>query len=187
MPYIENTDTQSSIRGKIEVSASVKEQAFLKKQAVCTFDEYSANTYMNQIIKSTMIHLLRADIPKSRKKEIKRLLLYFGDVDEINLNAVNWHINYNRNNQTYQMLIAICNLIVKGLLQSNADGSTKVMEYLDEQRMCRLYEKFILEYYRKEFKGIITANASQIAWWVDDGFTELLPEMQTDIMLSYQE
>jgi len=32
---------------------------------------------------------------------------------------------------------------------------------LDEQRMCRLYEKFILEYYRKEFPRI-SVNASQI-------------------------
>lgn len=37
------------------------------------------------------------------------------------------------------------------------------MDFLDEQRMCRLYEKFILEYYRKEFPKI-TANASKIDW-----------------------
>ena len=33
------------------------------------------------------------------------------------------------------------------------------MEFVDEQHMCRLYEKFILEYYRKEnhvYDGTIT-------------------------------
>ena len=42
----------------------------------------------------------------------------------------------------------------KGLLQTNTDGTTRLMDFLDEQRMCRLYEKFILEYYRKEFPKI---------------------------------
>lgn len=49
--------------------------------------------------------------------------------------------------------------------------------------MCRLYEKFILEYYRKEHPELI-ANASQIPWQLDDGFSDMLPIMQSDIMLS---
>ena len=49
--------------------------------------------------------------------------------------------------------------------------------------MCRLYEKFILEYYRKHYSGI-KANPSQIPWQLDDGISDMLPVMQTDIMLS---
>lgn len=60
------------------------------------------------------------------------------------------------------------------------------MEFVDEQHMCRLYEKFILEYYRKEYLEI-TANASQIPWQLDDGIGAMLPVMQTDIMLTYKE
>ena len=59
------------------------------------------------------------------------------------------------------------------------------MDFFDEQRMCRLYEKFILEYYKKHFPQIRTA-ASQIDWALDDGIGTLLPTMQSDIMLSYQ-
>ena len=81
------------------------------------------------------------------------------------------------------MLISICYLVVKGLLQTQSDGSTKLMDFLDEQRMCRLYEKFILEYYRREFKNQITANASQIPWQLDNGESSMLPVMQSDIML----
>ena len=49
--------------------------------------------------------------------------------------------------------------------------------------MCHLYEKFLLEYYRKEHPEL-TANASQISWQLDDGENQMLPKMQTDIMLS---
>ena len=55
------------------------------------------------------------------------------------------------------------------------------MEFFDEQRMCHLYEKFLLEYYRKEHPEL-SANASQIAWQLDDSENQLLPKMQTDIM-----
>jgi len=104
-------------------------------------------------------------------------------VDVLDVHTINWNIRYDRNNQTYRMLISICYLVVKGLLQTNTDGSTRLMDFIDEQRMCRLYEKFILEYYRKEHPEI-TARASQIPWQLDDGFGDMLPVMQSDITLA---
>lgn len=56
------------------------------------------------------------------------------------------------------------------------------MDFIDEQRMSRLYEKFILEYFRREYPGI-TVNSSQIPWQLDDDMNAMLPVMQTDIML----
>ena len=184
--YIEQTESLSSIRGRIEISESIKTRSMLKKQLICSYDEFSVNSYMNRIIKTTMELLLRADISKARKKELKKLLVFFGDVELLDVHVINWNVQYNRNNQTYRMLISICYLVVKGLLQTNSDGTTKLMDFLDEQRMCRLYEKFILEYYRREFPQI-SASVSQIPWAVDDGMRAMLPVMQSDIMLSYEE
>ena len=110
-------------------------------------------------------------------------MLFFSEVAEIDLNTIDWNIRYSRNNQTYRMLISICYLVVKGLLQTKRDGTVHLMDFLDEQRMCRLYEKFILAYYRKEHPEI-TANASQISWQLDNDMSDMLPVMQTDIMLS---
>jgi 5-methylcytosine-specific restriction enzyme subunit McrC len=59
-----------------------------------------------------------------------------------------------------------------------------MMDFLDEQRMCRLYEKFILEYYKKHYPHIRVAP-SQIDWALDDGIGAMLPTMQSDITLSY--
>ena len=182
--YIEDTESLSSVRGRIEISESIKTRSLLKRQLICSYDDFSENSYMNRIIKTTMELLLRADIARARKKELRKLLVYFGNVDLLDVHTINWKIQYNRNNQTYRMLISICYLVIKGLLQTNTDGTTKLMDFLDEQRMCRLYEKFILEYYRKEFPKI-TVNASQIPWALDDGMSDMLPVMQTDIMLSY--
>ena len=183
--YISETDTISAIRGKIEITESIKNQSMIRSQMVCTYDEFSVNSPLNQIIKSTVMLLLKADISKVRKKELRKLMVYFDDVSVVDVRSINWSINYNRNNQTYRLLITVCYLVVKGLLQSKSDGSVKMMDFLDEQRMCRLYEKFILEYYKKHYPQIRTA-ASQIDWALDDGIGTMLPAMQSDIMLSYQ-
>lgn len=185
--YISQTESLSTMRGKIDIAESLKTQSLLKKQMVCDYDEFSTNGTMNRIIKSTVELLIYfGNIPIKRIKELKKLMIYFTDVEKINLYTVNWNMHYNRNNQTYRMLISVCYLVVKGLLQTNSDGTNKLMDFVDEQRMCRLYEKFILEYYRKEFPEI-TANASRIDWQLDDGIGDMLPVMQTDIMLTYNE
>lgn len=183
--YISETDTISAIRGKIEITESIKNQSMIRSQMVCTYDEFSVNSPLNQIIKSTVMLLLKADIAKSRKKELRKLVVYFDDVSTVDVRTINWSINYNRNNQTYRLLITICYFVVKGLLQSKSDGSVKMMDFLDEQRMCRLYEKFILEYYKKHYPQIKT-SASQIDWALDDGISTMLPTMQSDIMLSHK-
>ena len=183
--YIPQTEELSSLRGKIDIAESIKTQSMLRKQLICTYDEFSVNSTMNRIIKSTAALLLRSNISKQRKKNLRKLMMYFGEVDFIDLHTVNWNVQYNRNNQTYRMLISVCYLVVKGLLQTQSDGSTQLMDFLDEQRMCRLYEKFILEYYRKEYKNQITANASQIPWQLDNDENTMLPVMQSDIMLKY--
>ena len=98
--YIPQTEALSSLRGKIDITESIKTQALQRKQLVCSYDEFSVNSYMNRIIKSTMQLLLRVDITKARKKELRKLLVFFDDVDVIDLYSVNWNMQYNRNNQT---------------------------------------------------------------------------------------
>lgn len=181
--YVSKSESLSTLQGKLNISESIKTQTMLKKQMICTYDEFSTNIQFNQIIKSTVLLLLKANITNSRKKSLRKLLLFFSDVNEIDLHFVNWNQQYNRSNQNYQMLIGMCYLVYKGLLTTQNNGTTKLMDFFDEQRMCRLYEKFLLEYYRKEHPEL-TANASQIAWQLDDTENQMLPRMQTDIMLS---
>lgn len=181
--YISQTEMLSGVRGKINITESIKTQSMLRKQLVCTYDEFSVNTYLNQIIKTTMVKLLHADMDTNRKKEIRKLLVFFDEVDELDIPSIHWNQQYEKNNQTYQMLISICYLVLKGLLQTTTDGSVKLMQFVDEQRMSHLYEKFILEYYRKEHPKL-NAQPARILWQLDDGFHDMLPVMQSDITLT---
>lgn len=181
--YVNRTEARSCLRGKVEVTESVKSQALLRRQMVCSFDEFSVDGAMNRIIKATLALLVRADITRARKKSLKKLMVFFADVGDIDLHAVDWNMRYDRNNRTYRMLMAVCWLVVKGLLQTRSDGRTRMMDFFDEQRMSRLYEKFILEYYRRE-QPHLHASASFVDWALDDGFGDGLPAMRSDITLS---
>lgn len=181
--YINKSEELTTVRGKIDITKSMN--SYLKnKQLYCEYDEFTLNSVKNQIIKSTVYYLFRTKISKERKHKLKKLMFYFSDVDLINLNQVNWKsLSFDKNNQTYQMIISICYLAYNSLLQNQDKGNTKLIDYENGERMSKLYEKFILEYYKREHPEI-KAEASQIKWQLDDGFDTMLPIMQSDITLS---
>lgn len=182
--YIEKQNTIPTIHGKINITSSITPY-IQHRELVCEYDEFTLDSYKNQIIKTTLNTLIQENISKKQKKKLKRLLTYFSNVSTIDLNYVNWNIRYHMNNQTYQMIITICQMLYEGLLQNPSKGSMKLLE-LDEKHMHRLYEKFILEYYKKEHP-YLKANASYIYWQLDDNMSTGLPLMKTDITLTHKE
>ena len=52
--YISQTEDLSSLRGKIDIAESIKTQSMLRKKLICTYDDFSVNSTMNRIIKSTV-------------------------------------------------------------------------------------------------------------------------------------
>ena len=183
--YIEKTEDLSVMHGRIDINGTIKNFVQNRKMLSCEYDELSENNVFNQILKITVLLLLKEDsVREESKAALKKEMLFFSGVDEIDPFLIRWDmLRFNRNNQSYRMLLSICQFVLEGLLLTTDDGSMKLAQFLDEQRMCRLYEKFILEFYRKEVSEV-TANASRIEWQIDDGITALLPAMQSDIMLT---
>lgn len=187
--YINKTETLSNIKGKILISDSIKYNTLKNHKLICEYDEFSTNSYMNQIIKTTLMQLIKTNNLKSEyKKSIKKILLYFKDVDEVIINNISWtSLKYNRNNVNYKMIMNVCYLIVEGLLLSEEQGNKKLTEFIDEQRMSSLYERFVKEYYRKHFPSL-KAKALHIEWNIEEKeMIGLLPDMKTDITLTYKE
>lgn len=182
--YISFQEELPVMRGKINLPGTIKNRLAHERVLTCDYDELSENNQLNQILKTTVMLLLRSGKVKPEYKDgLKKTMLYFSDVEMLEPKSIRWaDIRFTRNNQTYRMLISICQLIMEGMLITTDKGDYRLASFVDEQRMCRLYEKFILEYYTKHFPTL-TVSASQIPWSLDDGIDTMLPVMQSDIHL----
>lgn len=183
--YLNCSEDLPVMRGKINMPGTIKNRLARKQVLSCEYDVLSENNLLNQIVKTTVMLLIKhARVDTKYKSDLKKEMLFFSEVDTIDPTTIRWSsIRFQRNNQTYRMLISLCQFILEGMLITTDEGEYKMASFIDEQRMCRLYEKFILEYYNQEFPTI-TARASQIPWALDDGIGTMLPVMQSDIMLS---
>lgn len=184
--YIDKKEETSTIKGKIDLNNLMKNSYKKNSKVVCEFDDYSRNFYLNQIVKTACCYLLRSNRIKDKNKAIKlkKVLIYLDGIEELNPKFIDWNsIKYNKFNSSYKILINISYLIIKGLLMSGKDGQFDYREYIDDQQMHKLYEKFILEYYRYHYSDLMP-SVSQIDWNVKDNeYIYLLPKMQTDITL----
>ena len=182
--YVLYEDNLSTLRGHLDFQSTIKNKIAKKQKLYCHFDDLSVDNLYNRILKTTMWFLIRnAEVKPERKALLKKNLLYFDEVSSIEKSEIKWStIRFQKNNQNYRMLLNVCNLVLEGLLISTEKGEIKWASFIDEQRMSRLYEKFILEYYRYHHPQF-HPNADQIPWNLDDGIADFLPIMQTDITL----
>lgn len=184
--YIPVEEDLSVLRGKLGLTDSLRLKAVSNQKLHCIYDEFSSNNILNQILKTTCLKLLRSDkINIHQKKKLKNLMMYFGEVEEISINSVEWKkLNYHRNNLTYKMLINICFLIWEGLIVSEDKGKYKFADFIKDRYMAKLYEKFVYEFYKKECPHISVSYQQKINWKTDDGYIDFLPSMSTDITLT---
>ena len=173
--YIERHDTLSVLRGKLDMVETIKNRVRHKQVLSCEFDELSENNIFNQIIKTTAGILIREKtVSSKRKNQLKSILPFFDGVSVIDPFNIHWNmLRFQRNNQTYKMLMNICYFILDGMLMTTEAGAYKMATFADDH-MNRLFEKFVLEYY------------DQIAWDITDRETaaiDFLPTMKTDITL----
>lgn len=182
--YGAESEELAAMRGKLNLQGTIRSRVQHKQVLVCEFDEFSENNLMNQILKTTVGILAKEkSVKDERRAVLKKSLLFFHTVDDIEPSEIRWDsVRYHRNNRSYRMLLNICRLIMEGLLISTEAGNVKLAEFLDDQRMSRLYEKFILEYYRYHHPEL-HANPDQVKWNLDDDNDLWLPGMNTDITL----
>lgn len=183
--YLNHKNDVNTVRGKIDMPGTISHQMTRKRMLTCDYDELSENNLLNQILKTTILLLLRhSRVNQEYKDNLKREMMFFSNVDVLDPKMIRWSaIRFQRNNSTYRMLIGLCQLILEGMLLTTDSGERRLASFFDEQRMNRLYEKFILEYYAKECPQV-KAAAAQIPWALDDGTGTMLPIMQSDIMLT---
>lgn len=184
--YIELHDTLPVLKGKLDIKETIRNRILQKNVLSCEYDELSENNVFNQILKTTAFILIQEKtVSHPRKVKLKSLMPFLDGVDIIDPFCIRWNmLRFQRNNQTYKMLMNICFFVLDGMLMTDESGAYKMATFSDEH-MNRLFEKFVLEYYKIEHKEL-SANSEQIEWDIDiakSPVIDFLPSMKTDITL----
>lgn len=183
--YVEKHESLSTLKGHIDINETIRNRIQRKNLLACDYDELSENNLLNQILKSTILKLLRsAEVDKKRKSQLLKLLPFFADIADINLKNVRWStLTFQRNNQAYKMLMNLCYFISTEILMTTEKGDYKMATFSDEN-MSNLYEHFVLEFYRAEYKSL-KVNADKVDWYLtgNKNVKDFLPAMQTDITI----
>ena len=187
--YVECQETMPSIKGKIEMTETMAQRMIQKNLVACSYDELSEDNVFNQIIVTTVQVLLKQSaVKKEKKARLKQLMLFFSNVKSVAIESIHWNmLSFDRNNRSYRMLLYVCYFILDGMLMTTEDGRYKMRE-LSDDHMNRLFEKFVLEYYKKHFPQC-KARAEQVKWNInrERSTVNILPIMQTEIMLTLGE
>lgn len=186
--YVATIETTTSPVGKINITESIKNQYATTHRVVCEHEEFTADILLNQVIKAAIkVAISSDDIDIVIKKNLRKNLVYFYQISDINPKTIKWsQIRYDRNNASYKMLVYICYLLITGLLQTKEAGNIRVANIIDDQKMHRLYERFILEYYKRHYP-MFHVSAPQILWNTQEEILSFLPTMKTDVTIKYKD
>ena len=185
--YVPLEEVTASPRGKIDVGTTVKGATLATRRLACSRDEFTANAYLNRILKTAGLLLLCEPIDKARARELRRALAFLDGVDPLDPRRIEWGQRYDRGTATYRMLVGVSRMAVEGALQSSEAGRSRLERFSDGQQMSALYEHFLLGYFRREHGDAVSAGAPYVPWALDGDEAGMLPVMRTDVTLRGKE
>ena len=187
--YVLKERSLPTVKGKINIHNSINKNSLALKKICCEYDELSENIIFNQIIKYTILKLIKCPyVDNNIKIQLKQLILYFNNIGEVPPTKYNLGmLRYDTTNKHYGIIINICHLIYNGLIVTETNGEIKFLNYLTEKSMAKLFENFVLNFYKEKLdnKKFKKAKSSKIKWNITGDSSDLryLPNMITDIVL----
>ena len=187
--YIDHTEELAGVKGKIQISQTLKSNLLFKQRTICSFDDFSANIISNRILVSTIYRLTRTKgLDKQLKNELVSLQRMLSDIDQIEItNSLFKQVRLNRNNRFYGFVMNVCQIIYESTFPSEEHGKYKFSDFTrDENKMNQLFEAFIRNFYKIEQQKYKTVKKETIRWQFDNADNEsyqYLPQMETDITL----
>ena len=184
------TEQVAGIKGKLEYSATAKQNLFSSLQAICTYDEFSLDILPNQLLVSTLRKLLKVEgLDATLRKELHQLSGMLEGIAVINIEKKLFRqVRLNRNNRFYGFILQVCELVHDNLLVTEEAGRYQFADFTrDEKKMNQLFEDFIRNFYRLEQRVYPLVGREHFPWKLlasDAASHAYLPQMRTDISLS---
>lgn len=187
--YLEVSEVIIGVKGKLELSETIKNNGIIKLQNVCTMDEFSQNIMFNRIIVSIIYRLLKTQELESKlHSELKKLIWQLPGITPVFLEEQHFKkIRLNRQDKFYKFILKLCELIFEWTLPSEKNGEYRFCDFTrDERKMNKLFEAFVRNFYKRNQLEFPVVRREGISWlWQNGNKNEekFLPGMETDITL----
>ena len=186
--YREVREDLAGIRGKIAVGETVKRALRARGRVICEVEELSHDILHNRILRSTLGLLLRLpNLDSDVYTDVRNAYTKMNDVRVVKLSLRLFRqVQIDRNRRYYRFLLSVCRLIYERLLVDERSGEVRFTDF-SEDRMERLYEDFIIEFYMREQDRYRVNHRGRAIAWADEGTPDhhrlRLPRMEADVIL----
>jgi 5-methylcytosine-specific restriction enzyme subunit McrC len=183
----ESLDTRN-IRGKLDLSHSIKRLLLHIPAGVCHVDTLHRDVLQNRIIRTTVGRLCRASgIDGKLQHQLRLIERQLRDISIIDLRRDSFRrVQLHRNNRFYRFLLNVCELCFLSLLADETSGSWRFVDFeRDEGKMGEMFQDFVYHFYRIEQREF-SVRSERFDWSTTDstpGSIPLLPTMTTDVCL----
>ena len=186
--YTGNVEQTSRLKGRIHIADSYRIMSHRSGRMICTFDELTADTVPNQILRATCDRLLKTDdVVADIRYEIRHAQRLLNDITSIRLTSQIFHrVQLHRNNRHYRLLLHVCRMLHELWLPEETAGDHRFRDIVtDETQMPKLFEKFVRNFAKRHLTDTLVYS-ERIRWdgiGPDEAVTEVLPTMLTDVTL----
>lgn len=186
--YREVREDLAGVRGKVVVGETVKRALRARGQVACDFGELSRDVLHNRILRATLGSLLSIpDLQAPVRASVRQAYLRLEGVSLLPLHRRLFRqVQLDGNRRYYRFLLSVCRLIHEQLLVDERSGAARFAAF-SEERMDRLYENFIIGFYKREQSRYEVNQGGRGIRWVDEGTPAhqrgRIPRMAADVIL----
>ena len=182
----------AGIRGKVDVGLTVKRALRSRGRVACAFEELTPDVPHNRILRSTLSALLRVrDLDGDVRAGVRRAYEKLAGVTVVRVTRRMFdQVQLDGNRRYYRFLLSVCRLVHDLLLVDERSGEHRFAGLTDAV-MSRVYEDFVIEFYRREQDRYRVNRRGRTIRWARDGTHEdeqsKLPRMEADVILEAED
>lgn len=189
--YLDIREDLAGVRGRINVSETMKRALRPRGRVSCDYQELSHNVIHNRILRTTLHNLLRLPtLDDEIRSKVHQAHVKLEGISILTLNRQTFNqVQLDRNRQYYRLLMSVCRLIYEQLLIDESTGQHR-FEELHTKNLATLFENFVVEFYRREQDQFQVNPTKKIKWdhqVTDSEQLKSLPEMEADLILESNE
>src|SRR5699024_4478452 len=112
--YESKTDNLNLLKGSLALTQHIQVNAFQKSKAYCSFDEYTENNFLNQLLKAALMIVQKDTEMLASKLDLERCLGYLEYVEWRHFDRQSLkHIRFDRQTERFRDVIQFAKMIIE--------------------------------------------------------------------------